>query len=81
MGNLGRNSLRGPNTRVFDFSLQRNFPIRETANLEFRWEVFNLFNTTQLALPNRDWSLGSAGTVTSLASDPRVMQFALRLKF
>jgi hypothetical protein len=50
-------------------------------NLEFRWEVFNLFNTTQLALPNRDWSSGSAGTVTSLASDPRVMQFALRFKF
>jgi hypothetical protein len=80
-GNLGRNTLRGPNTRVFDFSLARTFPIREAMNLEFRWEVFNLFNTTQLALPNRDWSSGSAGTVTSLASDPRVMQFALRFKF
>ena len=79
LGNLGRNSLRGPNTRVFDFSLQRNFPIREAADLEFRWEVFNLFNTTQLALPNRDWSSGSAGTITSLASDPlrKSMQLTL----
>jgi hypothetical protein len=25
-GNLGRNTLRGPNTRVFDFSLARTFP-------------------------------------------------------
>ena len=81
LGNAGRNILRGPNTRVFDFSLQREFPIREAMGLEFRWEVFNLFNTTQFALPNRDFSSGAAGTITTLASDPRVMQFALRFKF
>ena len=81
LGNAGRNTLRGPNTRVFDFSLQRNFPIREQMGVEFRWEVFNLFNTTQFSLPNRDFSSSAAGTITTLASDPRVMQFALRFKF
>jgi hypothetical protein len=81
LGNAGRNILRAPNTRVFDFSLQRDFPIREAMGLEFRWEVFNLFNTTQFSLPNRDFSSSSAGTITTLASDPRVMQFALRLMF
>jgi hypothetical protein len=81
LGNAGRNILRAPNTRVFDFSLQRNFPIREQMGLEFRWEVFNLFNTTQFSLPNRDFSSSAAGTITTLASDPRVMQFALRLAF
>ena len=81
LGNAGRNILRGPNVRVFDFSLQRNFPITERAGLEFRWEVFNLFNTTQFSLPNRDFSSSAAGTITTLASDPRVMQFALRLLF
>jgi hypothetical protein len=80
-GNAGRNILRGPNTRVFDFSLQREFPIRESMGLEFRWEVFNLFNTTQFALPARDFSSPAAGSITTLASDPRVMQFALRFKF
>jgi hypothetical protein len=80
-GNAGRNILRGPNTRVFDFSLQRDFPIRENMGLEFRWEVFNLFNTTQFSLPVRDFSSSAAGTITTLASDPRVMQFALRFKF
>jgi hypothetical protein len=49
--------------------------------VEFRWEVFNLFNTTQFSLPNRDFSSSAAGTITTLASDPRVMQFALRYKF
>jgi hypothetical protein len=55
--------------------------IHESVNLEFRWEMFNMFNTTQFAFPRRDCSSGSAGTITSLASDPRVMHFALRLKF
>lgn len=81
LGNAGRNILRGPNTRVFDFSLQREFPIHEAMGLELRWEVFNLFNTTQFALPARDFSSSAAGTITSLASDPRLMQFALRFKF
>jgi hypothetical protein len=81
LGNAGRNIVRAPDTRVFDFSLQRDFPIRERVGLEFRWEVFNLLNTTQFALPSRDFSSSSAGTITTLASDPRVMQFALRLKF
>ena len=81
LGNAGRNILRGPNTRVLDFSLQKDIPIHERLGMEFRWEVFNLLNTTQFALPNRDFSSGAAGTITGLASDPRVMQFALKLKF
>jgi hypothetical protein len=80
-GDLTRNSLRGPHTNVFDFSLLREFPIHEQTNLEFRWEVFNLFNTPQFGNPNTDFSSSSAGQITSLAGDPRVMQFALRLSF
>lgn len=80
-GNAGRNIIRGPATRVWDFALHREFPIKETANLEFRWEVFNMANTVQFGLPARDFSSGSVGSITSLAGDPRVMQFALRMKF
>ncbi len=80
-GNAGRNILRAPNTRVFDFALHRDFPIKERAALEFRWEVFNLTNTVQFGFPSRDFSSSAAGSITSLAGDPRVMQFALRMKF
>ena len=79
-GRAGRNIVRGPNTRVFDFSLHRDFPVREHGALEFRWEVVNTANTTQFALPGRDWSSSAAGSITSLSGDPRVMQFALKLK-
>lgn len=80
-GNLGRNTFRAPATTVFDFALHRDFPIRENVGLEFRWEVFNLTNTPLFGGPNGDFSSSAAGTITTLAGDPRVMQFALRLRF
>ena len=81
LGNVGRNILRGPHTNVFDFALMRDFPIHESVGLQFRWEVFNLTNTVQFGQPSNNFSSGSAGAITSLAGDPRVMQFALRLAF
>ncbi len=81
VGTSGRNTLRGPHITVFDASLLREFPIRDAANLEFRWEVFNVTNTPEFGQPNSDFSSGAAGTITSLSGDPRVMQFALRLSF
>ena len=81
LGNAGRNNLRGPDTKVFDFALDRSFSISERTGLEFRWEVFNLSNTAQFALPNSNYSGGTPGVITALAGDARIMQFALRLKF
>jgi len=81
VGNSGRNTLRGPNTNVFDAALLREFPFRETGNLEFRWEVFNVTNTTEFGQPNNNFSSGAAGSITSLSGDPRVMQLALRLSY
>ena len=73
--------LRAPGTKVSDFALHKEFPFLESRALEFRWEMFNLTNTTQFGYPNRDASGGSGSVITSLAADPRLMQFALRLKF
>lgn len=81
LGNVGRHALRGPHTNVFDFALMRDFPIHESIGLQFRWEVFNLTNTVQFGQPSNNVSSSSAGKITSLAGDPRVMQFALRLAF
>ena len=81
VGNSGRNTLRGPSTNVFDFALIREIPIHERANLEFRWEVFNLANHPLFGQPSGNITSSGAGTITSLSGDPRVMQFALRLSF
>ena len=81
LGNVGRNTLRGPHTNVFDFALMRDFPIHESLGLQFRWEVFNLVNAVLFGQPNSNFSSGSVAQITSLSGDPRVMQFALRLSF
>ena len=80
-GNAGVNILRGPHTTVFDFSLMRDFSIREFATLQLRWEVFNLTNTPLFSQPSSSLSSGSVGQINSLAGDPRVMQAALRFTF
>jgi hypothetical protein len=80
-GDAGRNILRGPRTSLFDFSLMRDFRLMERTTLEARWDVFNLANTPIFANPNNNLSSAAVGSITSLASDPRVMQFALRLSF
>jgi hypothetical protein len=80
-GNAGVNILRGPHATVFDFSLMRDFSITERANLQFRWEVFNLTNTPMFSQPSSALTSSSVSTITSLAGDPRVMQAALRFSF
>jgi hypothetical protein len=81
VGNSGRNTLRGPHTAVFDAAVTRDFRFTERANLQFRWEVFNLTNTPEFGQPNSNVTSGAVGTITTLSGDPRVMQFALRLSF
>jgi hypothetical protein len=51
-GDLPRNALRGPNFRQFDLVLNKRFPITESMNVEFRTEIFNIFNFANFALPS-----------------------------
>jgi hypothetical protein len=81
VGNVGRNSLRGPHIDVLDAALLREFPMREGMNLEARWEVFNVTNTPEFGQPSGNITSGGVASITSLSGDPRVMQFALRFSF
>jgi hypothetical protein len=57
-GDLPRNALRGPIFRQVDLILAKRFNITETVSLQFRTEVFNIFNTTNFANPSA--TLGNA---------------------
>jgi hypothetical protein len=92
LGNAGRNSLIGPGLAELDFSVNRNFPMRfisESARLQFRAEIFNLANRTNLEppLPNnalynsKGATLATAGVITSTATTSRQVQLALRLSW
>ena len=80
-GNAGRNILRGPRYATFDTSLQRRFDVAGRAAAVLRWDVFNVFNRANFGLPNRTVPATAAGTITALAGDARLMQFAVRIEF
>jgi hypothetical protein len=63
-------------------ALARTFNVfGESRKLEIRWEMFNMFNTPQFALPERNINSTSVGRITALAGDPRLMQFAAKFSF
>jgi hypothetical protein len=57
-GSAGQGILEGPGYKSVDFSLLKNIQLREKLRLQFRAEMFNLFNTPQFATPSA--SLGTA---------------------
>ena len=82
-GNLGRNELRGLWQRRVDLSIARAFRFGARADVELRWDIFNLFDTVNYALPEN--VIGEPGTdfgkITNTIGGPRVMQFGARFRF
>ncbi len=82
LGNASRAPAYGPRFVNTDFSVIKHFPIHETIGLDFRAEIFNLFNHAQFGLPGNDIdSPTNFGKVTSTVNNPRLVQFALKLNF
>lgn len=80
-GNGGRNILRGPGRVNFDYSVFKDFSFHEKFKLQYRAEIFNLFNTPQFDLPNSSIGSPSAGIITSTIGPSRQMQMGLRFSF
>jgi len=64
-----------------DFSLFKNFVVREGMNLQFRGEFFNIFNIQNYAAPDSLVGDPGFGHVTSTVNNSRQIQLALRLTF
>ncbi len=79
--------INGPFNYIAAASLFKVFPIRESVNLRFNWDVFNVFNDQGYLNPNTTdgtesllspyWALSPNGG----GLGPRVMQLTLRLTF
>jgi hypothetical protein len=52
LGDVGRNSLRAPGFFQWDFSLMKNFPVREKVTVQFRADIFNILNHPNFANPD-----------------------------
>ncbi len=81
LGRLGTGLLFGPRRFLFDFSLAKRTHVGEHAEVEFRWEVFNAFNNVNFHTPQFDVTNSNFGQITQTVSEPRVMQFALKVNF
>jgi hypothetical protein len=82
-GNEGVGVARSPGLVNFDFSIFKNFDVREGMRVQLRTEVFNATNTPYFGAPGSvGLTLGTPtfGRVTS-AGDPRVLQLGLKLLF
>jgi hypothetical protein len=91
MGNAGRNTIIGPKFVNLDFSATKNFPIHrisETFNVQFRAEIFNILNHSNFVPPeptngagifDETGAVATNGYMDNLASQPRDVQFALKM--
>ena len=102
-GTLGRNTFRGPAFYNFDFAFIKETPFghrksgTELVNLQFRTELFNLFNIVTMGLPTNTLGANvvdvngqktaqistsnSFGEISKTAANSRQIQFSLKLVY
>jgi hypothetical protein len=82
-GNASRTmpDMRSHGINNFDFTVFKNTQVTETVALQFRTEIFNVFNRVRFGYPG--FALGNPqfGVISSQFNDPRLVQFALRVLF
>jgi hypothetical protein len=97
IGNAPRNSLFGPHFRHFDFSLFKDFALKESVKLQFRTEFYNLTNTPSYFVANNQNSDNTTNLTPAVGATPsptfgqivrtspnytpRAIQLALKLLF
>jgi hypothetical protein len=93
LGNVGRNILRAPGLVSFDLAMAKEFPLTklgEKTRIQFRTEIFNIFNHANFGVPNylvytgaaaNESPLPTAGRITDTTTTARQLQFSLKLKF
>lgn len=86
-GDVGRGTLRGPQTVNFDLAMAKNFPIKEQVVLQFRLDAFDALNHPPMGIPNQTINATSPATsstaITATAPnvDNRDLQGSLKITF
>lgn len=90
VGDLHRNQLVGPGLFDMDFSVFKNFKITERITTQIRVEMFNVLNHPSFLPPLNNEAVidgttgsvaGNAGVIDTTSTDPRQIQFGLKLNF
>ena len=85
LGTLGRNTLRGPAYYDFDFAFIKDTAFghrksgTERMDLQFRAELFNLFNIVNMGLPANVLTGSGFGFISKTAGTSRQVQFSMKV--
>jgi len=79
-GDASNGSITGPGLVTFDMALYKDFRIGEKQTIQFRGELFNIFNHTNFNGIQTAYGTSNFGQATG-ALDPRIVEFALRYHF
>jgi hypothetical protein len=86
LGNVGRDNVIGPTNVDADAAILKDTKLTEVIRLQFRAELFNIFNHPNYGLPNASVFTASgpnptAGQITTIVGSSRQVQFGLKLIF
>jgi hypothetical protein len=81
IGNSPRTICCGPHISNTDFAVLKTIQLSETRRVDFRAELFNIFNHTQFFNPDGNFSDGAQFGQVTQVRDPRLVQFALKFFF
>jgi hypothetical protein len=87
-GNAPRSFYRLPKIVLSNISFFKNFGIGGGRRIQFRWEMYNVFNQVNWSAINTNAQFNPAGEQVNAnfgkatsARDPRIMQGAIRFTF
>jgi hypothetical protein len=83
-GALGRNTFRGPALYNFDFAVIKDTPFEAggtPVDIQFRAELFNLFNIVNFGLPSNTVTGSGFGVISRTATNSRQIQFSIKVMF
>jgi len=80
IGNSPRALCCGPGINNTDFSFSKQTPLTERLHMEFRADIFNIWNHAQFTSTDGNLSNATFGQPLRFR-DPRLVQFALKFKF
>ncbi|MFB3827852.1 MAG: TonB-dependent receptor domain-containing protein [Bryobacteraceae bacterium] len=80
VGSARRGQLRAAGEWNINYSVFKNFAVRESARVQFRAELFNALNHANLGEPNMTVNSPTFGVISG-AGGPRIIQLGLKLIF
>ncbi len=81
LGDFEYNGAVGPNFWNVNLALSKLIAVSGAQRMELRLEAFNLLNTFNWGNPAANFNSGQFGRITTMAGEPRIMQFGIKYDF